>query len=51
MTHKVFISYSRKDKEVAQYICEILEKNGIEFWIDKKASTVVPTTKNSLLMQ
>lgn len=36
MTHKVFISYSRKDKEVAQYICEILEKNGIEFWIDKK---------------
>ena len=36
MKHKVFISYSRKDKEVAQYICEILEKNGIEYWIDKK---------------
>ena len=35
-THKVFISYSRKDKEVAQYICEILKKNGIEFWIDKE---------------
>ena len=36
MKHKVFISYSRKDKEVAQYICEILEKSGIEYWIDKK---------------
>lgn len=36
MTHKVFISYSRKGMEVAQYICEILKKNGIEFWIDKK---------------
>lgn len=36
MVHKVFISYSRKDKEVAQYICDTLKKNGIEYWIDKK---------------
>ena len=36
MNHKVFISYSRKDKDVAQYICELLKKNGIEFWIDKE---------------
>lgn len=36
MNHKVFISYSRKDKEVAQYICDTLDKNGIGYWIDKK---------------
>lgn len=36
MTHKVFISYSRKDKEVTEYICDILKKNGIEYWIDKE---------------
>lgn len=36
MTHKVFISYSRKDNDVAQYICEMLKTNGIEYWIDKK---------------
>ena len=36
MTHKVFISYSRKDKEIAEYICKILKENSIEYWIDKE---------------
>lgn len=34
MTHRVFISYSRKDKDTAGYLCEILKQNGIEYWID-----------------
>lgn len=36
MHHKVFISYSRKDKEVAEHLCNILKENGIEYWIDKE---------------
>lgn len=36
MKHHVFISYSRKDKEVADYICDVLKENGIEYWIDKE---------------
>mgnify|MGYP002520629920 FL=1 len=36
MTHKVFISYSRKDKEAANYLCEILKENGIAYWIDNE---------------
>lgn len=32
----VFISYSRKDEEQAQIVCEILTKNGIAYWIDKE---------------
>lgn len=36
MKHKVFISYSRKDKEAADYLCEILKENGIAYWIDKE---------------
>lgn len=36
MNHQVFISYSRKDHEVAEYICKILKENGIEYWIDKE---------------
>ena len=36
MKHLVFISYSRKDKDVAEYLCEILKENGIEYWIDKE---------------
>lgn len=36
MKHVVFISYSRKDKDIAEYICEILKENGIEYWIDKE---------------
>lgn len=36
MSHKVFISYSRKDKDVADGLCEVLKENGIEYWIDKE---------------
>lgn len=36
MTHKVFISYSRKDQDTADYLCNILKENGIEYWIDKE---------------
>lgn len=36
MTHKVFISYSRKDQDTADYLCNILKGNGIEYWIDKE---------------
>lgn len=36
MHHKVFISYSRRDKEMAEYLCNILKENGIEYWIDKE---------------
>lgn len=32
----VFISYSRKDQEQAYAICELLNKNGIQYWIDKE---------------
>lgn len=35
MTHKVFISYSRKDQEVADILCKILKDNDIDYWIDK----------------
>ena len=36
MKHQVFISYSRKDKEAADCLCEILKENGIAYWIDKE---------------
>ena len=36
MKHQVFISYSRKDKEMADTLCEILKDNGIDYWIDKE---------------
>lgn len=36
MKHQIFISYSRKDKNVAEYLCEMLKENGIEYWIDKE---------------
>lgn len=36
MTHKVFISYSRKDQDTADYLCSSLKENGIEYWIDKE---------------
>ena len=32
--HKVFISYSRKDSDVAKGICDILNKMNIPYWID-----------------
>lgn len=34
MKHQVFICYSRKDKEMADALCEILKDNGIEYWVD-----------------
>lgn len=36
MKHQVFISYSRKDNDTADYLCEVLKKNEIEYWIDKE---------------
>lgn len=36
MHHKVFISYSRKDKDTAEYLCNLLKENNIEYWIDKE---------------
>ena len=36
MHHKVFISYSRKDQDMAEHLCNTLEENGIEYWIDKE---------------
>ncbi len=32
--HKVFISYSRKDLEIARGICDTLNKLNISYWID-----------------
>ena len=36
MHHKVFISYSRRDNDTAEHLCNILKENGIEYWIDKE---------------
>ena len=36
MKHQVFISYSRKDKDVADGLCEVLKENSIVYWIDKE---------------
>lgn len=36
MDHQVFISYSRKDLEAVNIIREVLERNGITYWIDKE---------------
>lgn len=36
MKHQVFISYSRKDQEVADYLCDFLKENDIEYWIDRE---------------
>lgn len=36
MKHKVFISYSRKDKDAADCLCEILKENDVAYWIDKE---------------
>ena len=33
MAHDVFISYSTKDKNVADAVCAVLERNGIRCWI------------------
>lgn len=36
MHHQVFISYSRKDTESVNNIRDILDRNGISYWIDKE---------------
>jgi len=33
MAHDVFVSYSNKDKNVADAVCSTLESNGIRCWI------------------
>lgn len=35
MDHKVFISYSRQDKEIADSICKAMEDANISYWIDR----------------
>lgn len=35
MSHQVFISYSRKDVESVNAIRDVLDRNGISYWIDK----------------
>lgn len=34
MQHDVFISYSRKDRQIVDEICELLNENRISFWRD-----------------
>ena len=36
MKHQVFTSYSKKDKEFAEYLCDVLKNNSIEYWVDKE---------------
>lgn len=36
MHHQVFISYSRKDLDSVDVIRDILDRNGISYWIDKE---------------
>lgn len=54
----IFISYSRKDQEQAYAICELLNKNGISYWIDKEGKysgsnfkgVIVEQIKNSSIV-
>ena len=32
--HRVFISYSRKDSEIAKRICDLLDNMNVSYWID-----------------
>ena len=34
MKYDVFISYSRKDREITDQICDVLKENGITYFID-----------------
>ncbi len=36
MTHKVFISYSRKDSKSTEYIFNTIKETGVECWIDRE---------------
>ena len=55
----VFISYSRKDTEIAQSVCEKLKQHGIDYWIDSeglysgesfKSTIVDKITKSALVL-
>ncbi len=35
MKYDVFISYSRKDKEIADSLCRLFDKAGVKYWIDR----------------
>ena len=35
MKYDVFISYSRKDTEVAESLCKALDRAGVNYWIDR----------------
>jgi hypothetical protein len=35
MTHQVFISYARKDREKVDMLTKFLDKHNISYWIDK----------------
>ena len=55
--YDVFISYSNKDKEVADAVCHFLEQQGITCWIAPRdvttgsyASSIVDAIENSKLM-
>jgi len=55
--YDVFISYSNKDKEVADAVCHFLEQQGITCWIAPRdvttgsyASSIVKAIQNSKLM-
>jgi len=43
MAHDVFISYSAKDKKVAESICQALEKDGVSCWIAPR--NIIPGRK------
>ncbi|WP_405274232.1 toll/interleukin-1 receptor domain-containing protein, partial [Methanobrevibacter sp.] len=36
MNHEVYISYSKKDSEIAMQICEAIESNDIRCWISSR---------------
>lgn len=33
--HKIFFSYSRKDSDKADFVCKLLDKSNIPYWIDR----------------
>lgn len=47
----IFISYSRKDQDQASAICELLNKNGISYWIDKEGKYSGSNFKGVLVEQ
>jgi len=48
--HTVFISYSSKDKDIADYLCEQLENNGIECWIAPRNETGGQTYAEAIVL-